>query len=347
MVFINGIYSDELSDCCRFPQGVIAGSLNKLVREKSNVVKPYLNFLHKIDNAFDALNSSYIYDGFTVIIPDGIVVEKPVQILFIGGDDKEHLLSQPRNLVVVGKNSEAKIITNFYSPFDNAYFTNAVNEIIVNENGKLDFYKNQHENAKAFHLDKTEVYQGGRSFFNHYSLSFGGSLVRNELNTKLDDENSECHYYGLYLAKHNQLIDNHTFVDHAKPNCMSNELYKGILEDNAHGVFNGKIIVRQDAQKTNAFQSNKTILLSEKATIDTKPQLEIYADDVKCSHGATVGRLDSEAYFYIRSRGVPSEIAKSMLIRAFANDVIESVKMDELKEQLNHMIFEYLNRVEI
>ena len=171
--------------------------------------------------------------------------------------------------------------------------------------------------------------------------------MRNDINSTHKGERIDTHYYGLYLGNDNQHIDNHTFIDHAKPNCESNEVYKGILDDNSRGVFNGKIMVRPDAQKTNAFQSNKTILLSDKARIDTKPQLEIFADDVKCSHGATIGRLDEEAYFYIRSRGIPDELAKSMLIRAFANDVVESVKIDELKDQLNHMIFEHLNKVEI
>jgi Fe-S cluster assembly protein SufD len=183
--------------------------------------------------------------------------------------------------------------------------------------------------------------------FNQFNITFGGELVRNDINSQLDGENIETHFYGLYMINGKQHVDNHTFVDHAKPNCMSNELYKGILDENARGVFNGKIIVRQDAQKTNAYQQNKTILLSNSAKIDTKPQLEIFADDVKCSHGATVGHLDDESEFYIRSRGVPKELAKSMLIRAFANDVIETIKISELKDQINHMIFEHLHKIEI
>jgi Fe-S cluster assembly protein SufD len=178
-------------------------------------------------------------------------------------------------------------------------------------------------------------------------MSFGGKLVRSDINSTLDNENITTNYYGLYLGSGKQHIDNHTFVNHAKPNCESNELYKGILDDESRGVFNGKIWVEKDAQKTNAYQSNKTILLSKKASIDTKPQLEIYADDVKCSHGATVGHLDDQAYFYIRSRGVSPEVAKSMLIRAFVDDVVESIKIENLKEQLNHMIFKHLHRIEI
>ena len=199
----------------------------------------------------------------------------------------------------------------------------------------------------SFHIEKVQAIQKKNSVFNHYNINFGGAIVRNDINTLHDDQNIETHYYGLYLAHGKQHVDNHTFIDHAKPNCMSNELYKGILDDNSRGVFNGKIIVRKDAQKTNAYQQNKTILLSKSATIDTKPQLEIFADDVKCSHGATVGHLDDTSEFYIRSRGVPQELAKSMLIRAFANDVIDTVKIEPLKEQINHMIFEHLHRVEI
>jgi Fe-S cluster assembly protein SufD len=211
----------------------------------------------------------------------------------------------------------------------------------------VDYYKILDENDDSFHVDRTQVHQHESSVFTHFSLSFGSGIGRNDLKSTLDGENIECNYFGLYLAHEKQHIDNHTFVDHAKPNSVSNELYKGILDDESRGVFSGKILVRQDAQKTNAYQSNKTVLLSKKANIDTKPQLEIYADDVKCSHGATVGHLDETAYFYIRSRGVPAELAKSMLIRAFVNDVVEKIKIEELRDEINHMIFNHLHRVEI
>lgn len=346
MVFANGIYSSELSTV-KAEDGVVIDSLRNVLKTKPELVEKYIGQSAKIENGFHALNTAYALDGAVIIIPDGKVVENPVQLLFLSGDDSNNTLSLPRNIIIAGKNSQINVIENYRGYSDNPYFTNTITEVYADENAIVNLHKVQNESDSAYHIEKTEVHQKRNSLFNHYSFSFGGSIVRNDINSTLDDENVETHYYGLYLAHKDQLVDNHTFVDHAKPNCMSNEVYKGILDDNSKGVFNGKIMVRPDAQKTNAFQSNKTVLLSDTARIDTKPQLEIFADDVKCSHGATVGHLDDAAYFYIRSRGIPEELAKSMLIRAFANDVVEVIKIDSLKEQLNHMIFEHLNRVEI
>lgn len=347
LVFVNGIFSEELSDLKELPRNTFIGSLKKLYKEKPQLVDQHLNKVSRIENAFNALNTAYASDGFAAIIPDGVIVEKPIQILYLNSSETEQILSVPRNLIMVGKNSQLSVITNHRGTGSEKYFSNIVTEILVDENSIVDLYKVQYENDDAYHIEKVQAVQKKNSVFNHYNINFGGAIVRNDINSLLDDENIETHFYGLYLAHGKQHVDNHTFADHAKPNCMSNELYKGILDDDARGVFNGKIIVRKDAQKTNAYQSNKTILLSKTAKIDTKPQLEIFADDVKCSHGATVGQLDEEAEFYIRSRGVPQELAKSMLIRAFANDVIEKVKIEPLKAQLNHMIFEHLHRIEI
>ena len=347
LVFVNGIFREELSNIAELPGGVIISNLAFLAKENPGLLQKYLAKYNKIENAFTALNNAFSSDGLAVIVPDGKIVDKPVQVLYLNTSKDEPVLSQPRNIIVTGKNSQVSIIANFVGTGSKSYFNNAVTEILLDENAIVDLYKVQNELNNSYHIEKVQAHQKKNSVFNHFNIAFGGLIVRNDVNSILDDENIETHYYGLYLANEKQHIDNHTFVDHAKPNCMSNELYKGILDDNSHGVFNGKIIVRQDAQKTNAYQQNKTILLSKTAKIDTKPQLEIFADDVKCSHGATVGHLDDVSEFYIRSRGVPQELAKSMLIRAFANDVIEKVKIEPLKEQLNHMIFEHLHRVEI
>lgn len=347
LVFVNGIFNEELSNISELPSGVYLGSLKNAVVNSPNLVENYLSKYAEIENAFNALNLIYASDGLTLVIPDGVIVGKPVQLLFINGDYHNQILSQPRNLIIAGKNSQVSLIANYCGSGDMQYFTNAVTEIFVGESSIVDFYKIQNENEDSFHIEKVQVYQQKGSVFNHYNFGFGGGIVRNDINSKLDGENIETHYYGLYLANNKQHVDNHTFVDHAKPYCMSNELYKGILDGSARGVFNGKIIVRKDAQKTNAYQQNKTILLSKTARVDAKPQLEIFADDVRCTHGATVGHLDDTADFYIRSRGIPEEIAKSMLIRAFANDVVEVVKIDAIKEKINHMIFEHLNRAEI
>lgn len=347
LVFINGIFSKELSELKELPSGVFIGNLNNLAKENPQLPHQHLGKLSKIENTFDALNTAFAIDGFAAIIPANTIIEKPIQILYLNSSEDVPILSIPRNLIMVGQNSQLSLIANYRGNGSGKYFSNIVTEIFVGENAILDLYKIQNEKDDAYHIEKVQAIQKKKSVFNHYNINCGGSIVRNDINSLLDDENIETHFYGLYLAHGKQHVDNHTFADHAKPNCMSNELYKGILDDNSHGVFNGKIMVRKDAQKTNAYQSNKTVLLSKSAKIDTKPQLEIFADDVKCSHGATVGKLDEDAEFYIRSRGVPKELAKSMLIRAFANDIIEKVKIDSLKEQLNHMIFEHLSRVEI
>jgi len=347
LVFVNGIYNEKLSRIGEVSNGVRIGSLKKMVKEDQQLIEKYLGNLAVIENSFNSLNTAYSVDGLFVHLPENKIVEKPIQVLFINSSEKEAVLSSPRNLIIAEKNSQVRIITHYKGVSDQAYLSNNVTEVFADDESNVSIYKIQNELDDAYHIDKVQAKQGKKSVFSHYNITFGGAIVRNDINTVHDGENIETHYYGLYMINGKQHVDNHTFVDHAMPNCMSNELYKGILDENSHGVFNGKIIVRQDAQKTNAYQQNKTILLSKTATIDTKPQLEIFADDVKCSHGATVGHLDEVSEFYIRSRGVPQELAKSMLIRAFANDVIESINIDPLKEQINHMIFEHLHRVEI
>ena len=346
IVFVNGNFSPELSDLTSVPGSVIIDSLNNLLVQKPEVIRKYLPKLINEGNAFDTLNSAYAHDGAVVIIPDNYILEKPVQILHLTGDADAEVLSTSKNLFIGGKNSQFTVLTSYNSLTSKSYFTNAATEIFAAEDAMLNFYKIQNEGDSAFHIEKTNIDQKGKSIVNHFSLSVGGSLVRNDINAELDGENIECHLYGLYIGNENQHIDNHTFIDHIKPNCMSNELYKGILDDDAHGVFAGKILVRQEAQKTNAFQSNKSVLLSKTAGADTKPQLEIYADDVKCSHGATVGSLDEQAYFYIRSRGIPSNLAKSMLIKAFAEDVVDAIQLEPLREKLSHQIFQHLHTAE-
>lgn len=347
LVFVNGIFEPSLSNIKDLPENVFVGSLKNFQNEKKDLFNKYFNKIVSNDTAFNLLNTSFSVDGFTIYIPKNVVFEKPIQVVFINGNGNENILISPRNLLIAEENTQAKVIVNYVGKSEQKYFTNIITEIYVGENAIVDYYKVQNENDNSFHIEKIQAVQKEKSLFNQFNITFGGEIVRNDINSKLDGENIETHFYGLYMINGKQHVDNHTFVDHAKPNCMSNELYKGILDENSRGVFNGKIIVRQDAQKTNAYQQNKTILLSKGATIDTKPQLEIFADDVKCSHGATVGYLDEVSEFYIRSRGVPQELAKSMLIRAFANDVIETIKINELKEQINHMIFQHLHKIEI
>ncbi|MEJ5351333.1 MAG: Fe-S cluster assembly protein SufD [Melioribacteraceae bacterium] len=346
LTFINGIFEEDLSDLKNLPNGLIAGSLNKILKDKPELIHDNIDKFSVEQNIFNALNSIYAYDGFVIIADKNVVLDKPVQILFLNGNNENEVLASPKNLIIANNNSQLSVIVNYKGFGDKNYFMNSTVDVFIGESALIDYYKIQDENDDSFHIEKIYAVQNSKSIFNQFNISFGGSLVRNDINSKLDGEFTETHYYGLYLAQDNQHVSNYTFIDHAKPNCMSNELYKGILDDNSHGVFNGKIFVRPGAQKTNAYQQNKAILLSKDAKINTKPQLEIFADDVKCTHGAAVGHLDEEAEFYIRSRGVPQELAKSILIRAFAYDVIESMKIEELKEQINHRIFERLHRVE-
>lgn len=347
MVFINGEYSEELSDMENLPEGVTAGSIRKLLKEQPEIVEKYIGKNLYKENAFNLLNSAYATDGIFVHAAKGVVVEKPIQVVYINGSKDQNLLITPRNIFAADENAEFSVITNHSGIEGKSYFTNIVTEGFLQKDAKIKVYKLQNEADNAYHIERAEVDLKETSVFSHYNITFGGSLVRNDINTELNGEYCESNLYGLYFGSSDQHIDNHSLVKHMSPNCESNELYKGILDDSSRGVFNGKIYVRKDAQKTNAYQSNKTILLSDDARIDTKPQLEIYADDVKCSHGATIGHLDDTAYFYIISRGVPAELAKSMLIRAFVDDVVGKINIEPLREQINHQIFEHLHRVEI
>ncbi len=347
LVFINGIFSSKHSDLSKVPNFAVVSNLKSAITKFSKPIEMHFNKLLKKENIFNVINSTFTNDGLFIWVPENKTIELPIQVLYLSVSEDNNLLSVPRNLIFAEKNSEVNIIVNYLGYGENKYLNNTVTEAYVDEDARVNIYNIQDQKEDSYHIERTEIIQKSRSVFNNFTFSFGGKIIRNDIGSELDGENIECHYYGLSLGTGEQLIDNHTFVDHAKPNCMSNELYKSILDDTSHGVFSGKILVRQDAQKTNAYQSNKTVLLKETAKIDTQPQLEIFADDVKCSHGATVGQLDKNAYFYIRTRGVGEELAKSMLIRAFAVDVLENVKIDVLREELNHKIFKHLHKTEI
>ncbi len=284
-------------------------------------------------NPFVALNTAHFENAVIVEIEPGAVVAEPVRIAF---HNDSPAAVHPRVLIVAGRNSQASVVEEFTGT--GRYFTNAVTEIVAAENSVLDHYKVQQESDEAFHVGTVQMHQARNTNVTTFSLSFGGMLVRNDINGVLDDENAECTMNGLFLTHDHQHVDHHTSLDHAKPHCRSREYYRGILSGSSTGVFNGKIIVRKDAQKTDAIQSNKNLLLSKDATINTKPQLEIWADDVRCTHGATVGQLDAEALFYLRSRGVGAAAAQAMLTNAFAGDVLERIKIAALRTRLEGLI---------
>jgi Fe-S cluster assembly protein SufD len=301
----------------------------------------FRTFLFQI---FTALSTAFTDDGAFIYIPSGKIVEEPIHIIFITDSGNEKILTQPRNLFIAEKNSQVTIIEHYFGKDGEIYFTNSVTEIVAEENAIVDHIKLQEESKKAFHIARMEVDQERSSNFSSHLISTGADLTRNDFNAKFNDEGGECTLNGLYMIDGKQLFDAHTLMDHAKPHCNSHEHYKGILDDKSRGVFNGKIIVRQDAQKTNAFQENNSILLSDEALVNTKPQLEIFADDVKCSHGATIGQMDDDAKFYLKSRGIGEEASNSILLHAFASDVITSIKIESIRNYIEKIISNKFNQ---
>lgn len=345
IVFINGRYSDEHSDLLNLPNGVVVGSIADEIKKKNHILlKHFGKYADHQNHIFTALSTAYTEDGAFIYVPAGKIVEEPIHIIFITDSDSEKILTQPRNLFVAEKNSQVTIIEHYVGNEDEIYFTNAVTEIVAEENAVVDHIKLQEESKKAFHIARMEVDQEKSSNFSSHLISTGADLTRNEFNAKFNDAGGECTLNGLYMIDGTQLFDAHTLMDHAKPHCNSHEHYKGILDDKSRGVFNGKIIVRPDAQKTNAFQENNSILLSDEALVNTKPQLEIFADDVKCSHGATIGQMDEDAKFYLKSRGIGEEASKGILLHAFASDVITTIKIESIRNYIEKIITQKFNQ---
>jgi Fe-S cluster assembly protein SufD len=339
IVLVDGRYAPELSRTLSGPDGVALRSLAGACRERADLVEPQLG-RHAAyrTHPFVALNTAFIDDGAFIHVPPGAVVERPIHVLHVWTAAGDARVAHPRNLFMVGSGAEAKIVETYLGPDDNLYFTNVVTELVLEEGSTLQHYKLQREGSGAFHMGTVQVQQHRDCVFSSHLVSLGGSLVRNETNTFLAGEGCECVLNGLYLARGRQHVDCRTRIDHAKPHCQSRELYKGILDDRAKGVFNGKIFVHQDAQKTDAKQSNHTLLLSDHATINTKPQLEIFADDVKCTHGAAVGQLDEEALFYLQTRGIARQQARDLLIHAFANDVVGRIRVDSVRAEVERVL---------
>jgi len=305
-------------------------------------VEPYLaRYANYQTNPFVALNTANFEDGLFIHIAKGAVVEQPIELFIQSAANGHPTISHPRILIVAEPNSQATILET-YTGNDGAYLTNSVTEIVAADHAVIDHYKLQTESPRAFHVSTLQIQLGRDTNFRSHSLSFGGALVRNDINAVLS-QGCECTLNGLYLVGGDQHIDNHTTIDHAKPHAASHELYKGILEGHSTAVFNGKILVRKDAQKTDAKQTNKNLVLSEDAVINTKPELQILADDVRCTHGATIGQLDKEAIFYLQSRGIGLADARNLLIVAFARDIVDRIKVASLREQLEQLLLEKLH----
>jgi len=347
LVFVDGRCSAKLSQVGELPAGTVVASLAEVLANNPDQVLPWLGQLAQVgQHPFVALNAAFLEDGACVLIPRGAVIEQPIHLLFLSsGTDAGATFSFPRNLIVTGENSQATLVETYAG--EGAYLCCPVTEMVAGPASVIDHYKLQRESREAFHLATFQI-EGERSATpSSHSISIGGALVRNDVNAVLAGEGIDCILNGLYLAEGRQLIDNHMRVDHAKPHCASHELYKGILDGKARAVFNGLIHVHPGAQKTDAKQSNRNLLLSSEAIANSNPQLEIFADDVKCTHGSTVGQLDDDAIFYLRSRGIGAEAARSLLTYAFASDIVERIKLEPVRRDLEEFLFSRLPQGEV
>lgn len=337
IVFVNGVFSRELTSLSSLPKGISVKSLAESVADDQ--VKYHLGRYVPIrENAFAAMNTAFMKDGAYIFVNNGVQLDTPVELLFISDFTQEHRAYFPRNLIVLGKGARVTVIENYVSASPVQYFTNGVTEIRVGEDSRLEHCKMQQENDQAFHITTSQIVQDRTSSYSSTSFSNGAALARNDLNNVLDGEGANSQLNGLYVTKGQQHVDNHTSIDHAKRHCTSQELYKGILAGKSRGIFNGRIIVRKEAQLTDARQTNKNLLITDGAQVNTKPQLQILADDVKCTHGATIGQLDPLAIFYMNTRGVSRETAQSLLTYGFATEVIAEMKNAELQERLSQKI---------
>ena len=345
LVFVDGRYVDALSRRNLVETGARITTLESAMNASSQLLESHLgHYAGTTGQAFSALNTAFMTDGAVIHIKNRGANQKPIHLLFIA--TRENVVSHPRILVVAEAGSQTTVIESYACLFDGCYFTNALTEIALMEDAQVDHYKLQEESTKAFHVATLQVHQDRDSRFASHSISFGGQLVRNDINIVLDAEGAACTLNGLFMVGGRQHVDYHTRVDHAKANCTSEEVYKGILDGRSRGVFNGRVKVHPDAQKTDARQSNNNLLLSRDAEIDTKPELEIYADDVKCSHGATVGQLDEHALFYLRSRGIGEDQARGLLTYGFARDILDRVDLAPLRHKLTEELLHRMPNAE-
>ncbi len=346
MVFVDGIFAPEFSRTGDLPEGILVGSLADALDQHPEFIEPYLGKRADIDrHPFAALNTAFIRDGALVFLQGNITIDDPIHIVYASTGDGEATVSHPRSLIVAGENSRVTVVESFLGAHtsEGVYLTNHVSEFFCGDNAEINHCKIQRESNRAYHVSAQQVVVDRNGRFNTENISLGAALTRNDVEVSLEGEGIDCRVDGLYLATRRQHIDNHTFIRHASPHCHSLEGYRGILDGKSRGVFNGRILVERAAQKTDAKQSNSCLLLSDDARINTNPQLEIFADDVRCTHGATVGQLDEDAVFYLRSRGIPDEQARHMLIYAFAAEVFGRIKIKQVRDRLEADLYDWLS----
>ena len=339
LVFVDGRYAEELSSASQRPGGVRVLNLSDAIAAEGDLLKPHLaQHAEFEDNAFTALNTAFLRDGAFVHIPDGALIAEPLHLVFLTSSETQGAVSYPRVLVVAGKASNATIIESYGGLSQGPYFTNAVTEVVVQEGAIVSSYRFQKQSEEAFHVANTQVVLGRDSNYTSVAMDLGGGLVRNNLNVLMGGEGSSCMLNGLYMVANSQHVDNQLIIDHAKAHTTSRELYKGILSGKSRAVFHGSIIVRRGTQKVDAQQADKNLLLSAEAEADTKPAFWIYADDVKCGHGAATGKLDEDALFYLTTRGLDQQAARRHLIYAFASEILDSVKLEPYRVYLERVI---------
>lgn len=359
LVFVNGRFDPELSVVPALPAGVLLGSLGAALgggnggrggrggRTDAGLLERHLTRHARPDiTPFVALNTAFMCDGALVHVPPDTALEQPIHLLFVTTADAGGTVAHPRNLVVVERGARVSVVESYVTLAEGAtYFTNAVTEVYSGEGAWTEHTRIQRESERAYHIGLTHVDQAEGSHYRSFTLAMGGAIARHNLHVRLAGPGIETLMYGLYLTRGDQLVDNHTAIYHDSPNCNSWEVYKGVLDGRSRAVFNGKVFVRPEAQKTDAKQTNRNLLLSEGAKVDTKPQLEIFADDVKCTHGATVGYLDELGLFYLRSRGVPEAAAKRLLTYAFAAEVVNEVALEPVRRELDRLVLDRLGRI--
>lgn len=339
LVFVNGRFSPALSAVGELPDGVAVTSLTEALSAHGDKVQPILSRGGGEDTAFFDLNEAFLSDGAFVYVPEGVVVERPIQLVFLSLVSGKPIVVHPRNVVISEAGSQVRILETYAGVDDAVYWTNAVTQVSAADNAVVDHYKLQREGASAYHVASLDYIQGRSAAVSNHSLSLGAQLSRHDIRAELAGEGADVTLNGLYVVKGKQHVDHHTVIDHQVAHCTSRELYKGVLDDASSGVFNGRVIVRQDAQKTDSQQSNKNLLLSDEALVNTNPQLEINADDVKCAHGATIGQLDAEALFYLRSRGIAHLDAQRILTEGFMADVSDRIRLAAVRETLRGLLF--------
>jgi len=346
LVFVDGLYTPELTSILKNDQGIEIKPISKALMENEDLVKKYLFQYSKYEGeSFTAINTAFFQDGAFIYVPSKTNVEELIHILYISTDSEDSFIYNPRNLFVVEDNSQARIIEHYCSLKDTKYFSNIVSEVFIGENSSLDHYFIEAESSKAYNISSLDVHQQRNSNFTSLSILIGGSIVRKNIHPVLSGEGCDSNINGLYLSSDRQHIDNFMKVEHASPHCNSRQLYNGILTDKSKGVFHGRIIVHKDAHKTDAKQTNRNLLLSDSARVDTKPQLEIYTDDVKCTHGATIGQMDKDALFYMRSRGIEEKKARSIMLEAFANQTLDNIKVMAIRDYIERLVKQWFLKI--